>query len=136
VGGLHHAEGPRGRLDAPVLKAAHLQVEPAAEPAVAADEAVVGAEPVLEAELIGVHAAIADRVDRPALEPAGPASGAAWLVEAEAVRVAHGLLDQEERQPTVPGRAILVGAREQHEHRRPGGERAPGLGAAYDPATL
>ena len=65
----------------PFSKPGHLEVEALAEPAVAADEVLGGHEPVVERDLVGVHAAVAERVDRAAfdLAAAGPSSNAnAW----------------------------------------------------------
>ena len=53
------------------------------EPVVAADQVGLGHEPVLEGDLVGVHAPVAEGVDRPALEPprrrsAGRRAPASW----------------------------------------------------------
>ncbi len=68
VGGLHHAERPRRRLQPAVLEPLHLEVEALAQTLVAADEVGLGHEPVLERQLVGVHAAVAERVDGAPLE--------------------------------------------------------------------
>ncbi len=72
VGGLHHAEGAGGGLEAAVLEPRHLQVEALSQAALAADQVIGGHPPVLERELVGVHAAISDRVDRATLHPPHP----------------------------------------------------------------
>ena len=63
--GLHDTDGARRSLQATVLEAFHLQVEAAADARLAADQRTGRHPPILERDLIGVHAAIADRVDRP-----------------------------------------------------------------------
>jgi len=68
VGGLHDPNGARRRLESSVLEAGHLEVEAASESRLAPDEVGVGHEPVVEGQLVGVHAAIADRVDGTSLE--------------------------------------------------------------------
>src|SRR5262245_16811504 len=94
---LHHADGPRRGLQPAVLEAGHLQVEAPAEAVVAADQAGVGHEPVVERDLVGVHAAVADGVDRPALHAAAPGRpvGTRVLRDLEAAAVASVLGDDE-----------------------------------------
>src|SRR5207244_209582 len=70
VCGLHHADGARRGLQAPVLEALHLEVEAAPEAGLAADEVVGRHPPVLERDLVGMHAAVADGVDGATLHPA------------------------------------------------------------------
>ena len=78
-----------------------------------------------------MHAAVADRVDRAAFDLA-----AAPVVERERVALGARLLDDEDRQAAVPGGAVGVGAREQHEHVGAPGERRPGLHAVHEPAAV
>ena len=94
--GLHEADRARRGLQAAVLEAGHLEVEAAAEPALAADEVLGGHEPVVERDLVRVHAAVADRVDRAAFHLA-----AAPVVERERVTLGARLLDDEHRQAAV-----------------------------------
>ena len=109
---LHHADGPRGGLQPAVLEALHLVVEAAAEAGLAADEAVVRHEPSVERDLVGVHAAVADRVDGPALHlPAG-----LLLRELEAMALATRLRHDEEREAAVGLRAVGIGAGQEHQH--------------------
>ena len=75
------------------------------------------------------------RVDRPALEASGGDPRAA-LVEDEALALAAGLLDEEDREAPVGQRAVGVGAGEQHQDLGARRERAPGLRAADQPAAL
>src|SRR5690606_23070188 len=84
VRGLHDAYGPGRGLQPAVLEAGHLQVEAPAEALVATDQVLGGDEPAVERDLVGVHAPVADRVDRPALHaaPAGcTAVGTRLLVD-------------------------------------------------------
>ena len=84
-----------------------------------------------------MHAAVADGVDRAAFQLAStgrPAPGR--LGEDEAVAVGPVLLDDEHRDAAVGLRPVRVGAGQQHEHVRPGGERAPGLDAVDQPAAV
>src|SRR5579863_8254865 len=97
VGGLHDADRARRRLEASVLEARHLEVEPPTESGVLTHQVLVGHEPVVEADLVGVHPAIAERVDRSSLEPSVRVTSALTrrgLVEAEPRAVASGLLHQ------------------------------------------
>src|SRR5439155_6871084 len=64
--GLHQSDGARRRLQTSVLEALHLEVEALTAAAFAADEMLGGNAPVVERDLVRVHAAIAERVDRPA----------------------------------------------------------------------
>ncbi len=91
--GLHEAHGARRRLQAAVLEPLHLEIEAAAEPGLAADEVLGGHEPVVEGDLVGVHAPVAERVDGAALDlaPAG-------LLEREVVPGGGLLLDHEQRE--------------------------------------
>src|SRR5690606_34028616 len=96
VGGLHDAHRPGCGLEPAVLEAGHLQVEAPADALLAADQVLVGHEPRVEGDLVGVHAPVADRVDRPALHAAAAgraAVGAGLLLEHEAVALAAGLGD-------------------------------------------
>ena len=138
VGGLHDPDGARGRLESPVLEAGHLEVEAPTESVLAADEVVVGHEPVVEGQFVGVHAAIADRVDRATLEAtlAVARTDVRALDEDEAVALGPGLLDEEERQSAVRRAAVGVGAREQHQDVGARRERAPGLRAVDQPAAV
>src|SRR5204863_218099 len=81
-------DGPGRRLQPAVLEALHLVVEAFAQAAFAADEVGGGDEPVVEGHLVGVHAPVAERVDRPALHLA-----AALLGELEVVAGRFGFLD-------------------------------------------
>ena len=69
-----------------------------------------------------MHAAVPDGVDGAALDLA-----AAVLLQRERVTRHRVLLDDEQRQPAVPGGPIGIGAREQHDELGPPGEGGPGL---------
>ncbi len=132
--GLHHADGAGRGLQSSVLEPGHLVVEPAAEAGLAADEVLRRHEPVLESDLIGVHAPVADRVDRSTLHLSAAVGVVLGL--GEAVSVTAFLGDDEHRQTPVGLAAVGVGAGEQHEHVGAGSEGAPGLDAVDQPATL
>ena len=100
VGGLHDADGPGRGLQPAVLEPGHLVVEAPAQAVLAADEVVGRHEPVVEGDLVGVHAPVADGVDRPALHL--PAAGPSCRPgELEAVAVAPRLRHDEQRQAPV-----------------------------------
>src|SRR5207302_1618829 len=63
IRGLHDADRAGGGLQAAVLEPGHAQVEPATDAGLAADEVGGRYPPAVEADLVGVHAAVADRVD-------------------------------------------------------------------------
>ena len=88
-----------------------------------------GHEPVVEGDLVGVHAAVADGVDGPTLHLAAVVVG-----ELEAVAVALRLGHDEHRQAPVAERPVGVGAGEQQQHVGAGPERAPRLDAVDAPA--
>ena len=133
VGRLHHAEGPRRRLQPAVLEPLHLVVEAPPEPVLAADEVRRGHPPAVEGHLVGVHAAVADGVDGPALHrapPPGPASSTKpWPSP-------RGLGTTNSDRPRWVLAAVGVGAGQQHEHVGAGAERAPRLHAVDDVAGL
>ena len=104
--GLHDADGARRGLEPAVLEALHLEVEALAEPAGFTDEVLGRHEPVVERDLVRVHAAVADRVDRSAFHLA-----AAVLGERERVARRRFLVDDEQREPAVTGVAIGIRAR-------------------------
>ena len=133
-------ERPGRRLQPPVLEPLHLEVEALAQAVGAADQVGVGHEPVLEGQLVGVHAPVAQCVDGATLQPSGPGAGGrsrlVVLGEHEAVPVAAWLLDDEHRDAAVGQGAVRVGAGQQHQHVGPGGEGAPRLDAVDEPAPL
>ena len=133
VGGLHHADRPRRRLQPTVLETLHLVVEATAEAVALADQVLRRHPPVLEGHLVAVHAAVADRVDRAPFHPADTVTDGV-LAELEAVPVGARLGDDEEAQPSVCFGAVGIGAGEQHQHVGPRGERAPGLHPVDDVA--
>ena len=63
-------ERPGRRLEPAVLEALHLEIEALAQSLGATDQVGLRHEPVLEGQLVGVHAPVAERVDGAALEPA------------------------------------------------------------------
>src|SRR5680860_1336518 len=106
---------------------------------VPADEVVGGHPPVLERDLVRVHAAVADRVDRATLHLAE--SVAAFdrygiLGELEAVGVTARLGHDEQAQSAMALRPVGVGAGEEREGVGAGTERAPGLDTVDDVAVL
>ena len=130
-GGLHETDRPSGRLQAAVLESRHLEVEAAAEAGLAADQVRGGHEPVVEGDLVGVHAAVADRVDRAALHRPAPT-----VVERERVPLGSGLIDDEHRESAVRLGLVRVGPGEQHQHVGAAGEGGPRLHAAHQPAAV
>ena len=87
-----------------VLETGHLVVETLADAVVAADLIGFGDEPVVEGDLVGVHAAVTDGVDRPTLHlsAAGCATvGARILHEREAVALTSGLGHDEHGEAAV-----------------------------------
>src|SRR5262245_45127352 len=64
--GLHDAHRARRRLEPPAREALHLEVEALPEAALAADHVLDRDVVALEAHLVAVHAAVADRADRAA----------------------------------------------------------------------
>ena len=137
---LHDAQGPGRRLQTAVLEALHLEVEALAQPVAAPDQVGLGYEPILERELVGMHAPVTERVDGPALEPprgeVGGPVGPPVLGEDEPLAVTAGLLHHEHGEAAVGQRAVRVGAGQQHEHVGPGGEGAPGLDPVDHPPSL
>ena len=122
VGGLHHADGPGRGLQPAVLEAGHLVVEALAQAALEADQVGGRHEPVVEGDLVGVHAAVADGVDRAALHL--PAAGrrrrpASW-VNSKPWPSPRGLGTMNMRQAAVALRPVGVGAGQQHAARRRG----------------
>ena len=99
-----------------------------------ADEVLGRHPPVVERDLVAVHAAIADGVDRTPLHLPDAAVGDRRLGELEAVTVAARLGDDEQAQPAVGLGAVRIGAGEQHQHVGAGAERAPRLDAVDDVA--
>ena len=130
VGSLHDPHGAGSGLESAVLEALHLVVEAPAPTGLLADEVLRGDEPVFEGDLVAVHAAVAERVDRP------PGHLAAAILDMlEAMAIAPRLLDDEDRQALVVGGARL-GAGEYHQHVGPAGEGAPCLYAVDDPTAI
>src|SRR5205823_5436382 len=109
----------------------HLEVEALPLALLLADQVLGGNEPALEAERERVHAAVAGRRVRLAVEDA-----AAGLALLELVTGKRVLRHDEERQPARPRLHVGIGAREEREHVRPAGEGAPRLGAAQIPAAV
>ena len=139
IGGLHDPDGTGRRLEAAVLESLHLQVEAPADAVGTTDEVGVGNEPVLEGDLVGVHAPVSDGVDGPTFH-AAHGSDARVLVgvlgEHKAMAVASRLGHDEERQSLVAEAAIRIGPRQQHQDLGPGRERAPRLDAVHPPAAV
>ena len=100
-------------------------------PTFEADEVLGGHEPVVERDLVGVHAAVAERVDRAAFHLA-----VAPVVEREVVAGGRWLVDDEHREAAVAERAVGVGAGEHHERVGAAGERAPRLHAVDEVAAV
>ena len=103
----------------------HLEVETLADALVAADEVLGGDEPLIERDLIGVHAAVADRVDGAAFD--GPT---AVLGEREAVAVAAGFGHDEQTQAAICLAAVRVCSRHQRQDVGSRRESAPGFHAS------
>ena len=122
VGGLHDADRSSRGLESTVLEACHLVVEAAALALGASDQVFGRNEPLIERQLVGMHAAVAKGVDRSPFHRA-----AARLAEGEAVTVAALLGHDQDRQAAVAQAAVGVGADQQHEHVGTSGEGAPGL---------
>ena len=129
--GLHETDRARRGLQAAVLEAGHLVVEAATESGIAADQVLGRYEPVVERDLVGVHPAVADRVDGAAFHlPAAP------VVERERMSLGAGFLDDHHREAAVRLRLVGIGARQQHQHVGATGERGPRLHAADEPAAV
>jgi hypothetical protein len=127
---LHHPDRAGRRLQASVLEALHLKVEAVALTGGAPDQVLARHVPVVERDLVAVHPAVTDGVDRASFHRA-----ALGLSQLEAVALATILGHDEQRQPAVALRTIRVSAGEQHQHVGAGRERAPRLNAAYPPAS-
>ena len=126
----HHAERAARGLNAAADHAGHRQVEALAEPAFAADDVGVGNEEILESQVERMHAAVTDRRDRAAVQPA-----AAVLNDAELVAVERRLFHQQQAQAAVAERLVRVGARHDHQQAGFAGKGAPGLRAVEQPAA-
>jgi hypothetical protein len=125
--GIHHAHGTSGRLETTDREPAHLQVEPAIEALVPADERRERQEEIFEDELEAVHAPVANRRDGSATQDA-----AARLDELERVTGEGGLLRHEEAEAAM---AVFTGAAEEHQELRPASERAPEFRAVDAPTV-
>ena len=128
---MHEPHGAGRRLQTAVLEPFHLEVEATSEPGLAADEVLGGHEPVVEGNLVGMHAAVPERVDGSAFDLAP-----ARLLERERVPGGGLLLHHEQGEPTVAGRPVGVGAGEEHEDVGATGERRPRLHAADEIAAF
>jgi hypothetical protein len=118
------------RLQATRREAGHLQIEAAADPALATDEIGARHEVVLEVERERVHAAIARRRVGLADEAA-----AARLHHLERVTVEAVLGGDEQRESLRARARVRVGAREHREHVGAPRERAPRLRAVDHPVA-
>ena len=137
---MHHSDCAGGRLQPAVLESGHLQIETLPLSFLAPDQVLGCHPPVVERELVGVHAAVAERVDRSPFElaltePGRPALDRIVLGEQEAVRIGLRLRDDEEREAAMTPRPIRVGARKKHQNVGTGGERAPRLHPVHEVAT-
>src|SRR5262245_4202157 len=120
--GLRETAGPAAGLEPAGREALHLEVEALALAALLADEVRRRHEVALEAEGVGVHAAIARRAIRLAVQHA-----AARLLHLELVAGERILRDDEQRQAACALLGIGIRAREQREHVGAAREGAPGL---------
>ena len=134
ISGLHDANCSSSGLDATVFETSHLKVEAFANSFFAANQVFVRDEPVVERDFVGVHASVANGVDRAAFHFAGAMRTV--LAAGEAMTIATVFFDHEDRQATVTFRAIRIGASQQHEDASPRRKGAPGLGAIDDPSTF
>ena len=134
VRGLHDADGAGRGLEPAVLEPGHLVVEALALATVETDQVGGWHEPVLQRDLIGVHTAVADGVDRATLHLSGAGALHVVLVHHEAVTLAAQLGDDEHRQAAVADRTVGVGTGEHHQDISAGTERAPRLDAVDDVA--
>ena len=101
VCGLHDADSTSSGLQTAVFETSHLVIETLAEAFVATNLVCLGHKPVIERDLVGVHAAVADGVDCSAfhLSATGCAAvGAGLLNKCETVAFATGLRHHKHRE--------------------------------------